>query len=92
VKDRRDSFPQQPGQRDYRFLADFILLGVLGVSVVKTPPPIAKSAANSLLLRILPITPMAARICKESFFLTLCFQYFADNIGEGVKQWLVVSG
>ena len=35
---------------------------------------------------ILPLTPLDGSFCEGKFFLALCFQYFVDGMGEGVKS------
>src|ERR1019366_3752820 len=40
-------------------------------------------AVKSLFCNILPLSPLRAIFCEESFHLSLCFQYFAMIGGEG---------
>ena len=51
--------------------------------MVKNRLQFSNSAAKSLGLKILPITPLDGIFCEERFFLALCFQYFAEGIGGG---------
>ena len=39
--------------------------------------------AKAFECKILPITPLDGRFCEAKFFPALCFQYFADEMGEG---------
>ena len=45
---------------------------------------VGEASRKSLFCKILPINPLTAIFCGQFGKLSLCFQYFAGKLGEGV--------
>jgi hypothetical protein len=72
--------------------------GLLQVDRFVTPQnlfctvPGATNPAKSNMRNILPVTLTHSRFCEENFRASQWNQDFSDTQGEGVEQWIVVSG